>query len=149
MKISDIRTYLKTQINLVSSAFEEWTDGFNFENVPSNKQDYSYHITINIPSIADGDNWIEESHDITIQFGFKGGNNVQDALFSAMDIVDDVKLKIINRESLNTYVSLNDFEEPLVKVIPNSQVAEPLPTNDDRFIITLSLTGIIFKTYCN
>ena len=149
MKFSEIRSYLKERVEETDSNFYEWLDGYNFENVPSVQFDMSYHITLNSPTIVTNQTNIEIPVSIIVQFGFSGENSVQNKIFTSMDLVSDVKMNILNREKLELFMINNSINDPMISIEANSQVHTSLPTNDDRFKITLTMTGRTFRTYCN
>jgi hypothetical protein len=148
MNFSAIRDYVKGKILEIDPTFREWQDGFNFENVPSAIFDKAYHITILAINSENGDAYINDSLSLRIQFSFKGNNAVQDKIFSMLDIVNNMRLRIINLQDLNTFNETYG-DNTLQRIIPLSLNVQPLNSNDDRFIISLDFNIVISFTYCN
>ena len=148
MNYSQIRTYFKNQIQAVDSDFREWTDGFNFENVPSSIFDKAYHISTPTTNSSDEQQSFTDLIEVDLGASFKGGRNVQDKIFQSLDLMRDVRNKIVNIKDLNDYNDTINSDQHLQKISPVTIGVSPLNTNDDRFTIALSFTVITAYSFC-
>ena len=149
MNYADLGAYINQQVRAVDSKFNPWTDGFNFDNVPQASLDKRYHINMNSTSTGDGQQAFTDTIDIFVQASFKGGNKVQQKIFESLDLMRNVRDKIVNAQDLYAYNTTLDPDQTIQKIVPLSIVAEALPTNDDDFKITISLQAITAYTFCS
>lgn len=95
-KISQVRTYLIDRVRDVSDDFREWPDGFNFNNIPNNIYDKSYHILYDtIRSTPGRDQYVTDSVPMLLRLFLSGYNKPQEVLDEAFDYAHDIRLKAI------------------------------------------------------
>lgn len=137
--ISDIRTFISTQILALYPDFREWKDAFNIENIPSTIFNKSFHIFYTIPNADKMQTTIMDSIDVTLKLFFKGERDTQIALDSAMDTAHLIRLNIISKSATPSgYLSIDN----------NSIEASPLESNDNKIVITLTFTAKKYFTNC-
>lgn len=114
MSLGAVRPYFKDRLG--GLGFSEWTDGFNFENIPETILDKAFHVLVE--SIAGGP--INHTHQDTVasvvlRVFFRGYRDVSGAIDESIlgveTIVKDV-CKVSNRTSqvLNVVFDSADFE---------------------------------------
>lgn len=71
MSLTAVRSYFRTRLDALS--FKEWKDGFNYENIPSNILDKSYHIMSgSVSGLSNNQTAQEVEQSVTIRVFFKG-----------------------------------------------------------------------------
>jgi len=122
MSISNVRSFYRTQLETLG--FDEWTDGFNFENIPSTILDKSFHIDVE-PSTGGVINQHAQNVDMPViirvfRKGFRDPSNGIDlALLDVETIIcailapsvrlsSDIKNVVLEGFSVNPLADSND-----------------------------------------
>lgn len=130
--ISEVRSFIRSRVLEEDSAFKEWKDGFNSENIPSSILNKSYHVLISNPSNIVTENClVDDNISAEVKLYFKGGKNIQDALDNAMETAYNIKLRSSNP---------SNYTDVIKYVSVDSVIPDPLPTNDNSILITLNYT---------
>lgn len=97
MSLSAIRPFLRTRMNALG--FTEWTDGFNFDNIPETILDKAYHI-----SSPSADGRAVTMHDLQVDFGHeievfrKGFNDPAEAIDMIIEDMEDIICDLLDPE---------------------------------------------------
>ena len=127
MSLSNVKTYFVDRMDGLS--YQEWPDGFAFDNIPETILDRSYHVFIE--SISGGP--INHTHqdtesEVVLRVFFRGYRNASEAIDDAISgvetIIADV-CKVANRTAtlLNVVFDSADFN-PLNAENDNSVFVE-------------------------
>lgn len=138
---SQVRTFFN-QIIKDSGPFREWKDAFNFENIPNNIIDRSYHLEIeSIQSQAQNDATSDENMSVTLRVFFKGLREVQPQLDKAFDECFVIKTNLIRRP--------NFIGQANIKSVIFNSLAPSFPTSNDNLILmTFNFTVRLFYRAC-
>jgi len=133
------RTYFKARLGETDSDFREWPDGFNFENIPSNLFDLSYHIVpstivsgpLDNCSIIDAANW-------EVRLFFKGFRDIQETIDAALDKAHTFRVASV--KPTNAFTS-----DPNIKNVVLNTMAFDFPDgNDNAVIVVLNFTVTVY-----
>ncbi len=95
MSLNAVRPYFRARLNALG--YREWSDGFNFENVPENIIDKSYHLDANeITNVALHQVDLEVEHQVITRVWFKGFKTPKEALDRTMERVEDIIVEVLN-----------------------------------------------------
>jgi hypothetical protein len=133
--LSQIRPFFRTR--LLDLRYREWTDGFNFENIPSNILDKSFHIST--PSGARRGAYDLQSQeieqDVVIRVFLKGYRNPASAIDDALVRYDQI---------LNTFLGPDRLGCAIKNIYLQTMQILPLaPSNDNAVILEVSFTCLI------
>jgi len=126
MSLVSVRQYFRDRMDSLS--YSEWTDGFNFVNIPSTILNRSYHLEVGtISSNAANQHVHEFSYPITLRLFLKGYRDPSAA-------IDD---SIVEIESIysNVLSPTNRYSISIKDVVPNSVSVIPLDASNDNSII--------------
>ena len=137
--LSLVRTYFRDRLEFLG--FEEWRDGFNFENIPSTLLDKSFHIESgDVAPTASNHQVHEFSSPIIIRVFLKGFLDPVEAIDSAFDSADDIMAEVLlpaNRLGVN-----------IKDVVPTNISVKPLSDqNDNSVLLELSFEGVTFNRF--
>lgn len=83
MSLSTVRGYFRTKMDAL--VYQEWTDGFNFDNIPSTLLNKAYHIQSGtITGLRNNQNDQETSQIVTIRSFYKGFRDPASAIDTAV-----------------------------------------------------------------
>lgn len=123
-----------------SLGYKEWTDGFNFDNIPStllSRKERMYHIET--PTSGRSDSYDMASQDIdqdvVVRVFFKGYRDAASAIDAAMAAKDTILGDVLNAAN-RTSVLQNVFYN-------NGQIIPLNDTNDNAAILELNFIGRI------
>ena len=123
---------------LQTNGFKEDKNGF-YNGEPSTKLDNSYFLSYDFPDITrTGNNPIEYTVSVSIDFFFKGFRNVQEAQDTGFDRVNDMLLKFVDN-----YI---EQEQCFRSIDPGSMSIRPLDNNERNIVITLEMTAIFNRS---
>lgn len=126
-----------------ANGFKEWEDAFNKDNIPSNILNKSYFMSYGINTVENSVP-LEDNINIEIECFFKGYRNPKEALDNAMELCNSVRLSILNRESIASFLEVN-----ILAIDSVSQIPEPLnSSNDNSILITLEFNLRFLQTTC-
>lgn len=94
MGLVDVRPYFRARLN--SLGYKEWSDGFNFDNIPENIIDKAYHIDdfeVTFESLNQTD--LELDVSVTTRLFFKGFRNVKEALDICNERLDAILVEVL------------------------------------------------------
>ena len=135
MSVTSVRPFYKNRLEILG--FTQWSDGFNFENIPSTILDKAFHIQVN--STAGG---VISPHvqninmPVTIRVFRKGFRDVSAGIDSALadveSIICDILAPSVRLGSAIKNVVLDDFSvNPLAD------------SNDNAIMLELNFTNLI------
>lgn len=135
---ASVRSYFRTRMNALG--YTEWTDGFNFENIPNtlmSKKGRMYHISSPTSGRSDAYDMTSQDidQDVVVRVFFKGYKDAASAIDAAMAAKDTILgdvLDAVNRTSVLTNVFYN-----------NDQIIELNDTNDNAAILELNFIARI------
>ena len=134
--ISGVKTYVRAR--LLSLGFTEWTDGFNFSNIPKTKLESSYHVEL---GVSTGTAVNQDNQHIETPFAirlFKAPTLRPKALIdSGIIVADTVIADLIKAENRLTQTEIKN-------VWFNNMAIEPLDdSNDNGLIIKIDFTALV------
>jgi hypothetical protein len=140
VNLGGVRDWFRTRIDGIG--YREWTDGFNFENIPGSILDRSYHLEVGtITTGAANQLHYTFSYPVTLRVFLKGYRNpslaIDDALNQANVIYQDLLLPA-NRLQID---GLKDVRP--VSVTPRSLKL----TNDNAVILEMGFVGVLIYAF--
>ncbi len=94
MSLSTTRSYFKARLDALG--YEEWQDGFNFENIPENIIDKAYHIeNFEIETVQMDQAHIELDVKVVTRVFFKGFQTIKDALDSVDEKLEAIIVEVM------------------------------------------------------
>lgn len=140
MSYSEVKPYFRARIRTVDSELTEWSDGFNFENIPSTNLDGAYHIEWGpFANVKQNQDCLDTSGTATIRIFSKGFRDPQSGIDSAIS-----KGESIIKECLK---ASNRALQPGIKNVKLLNFAvDPLAASNDNSIrttISFDLTLVI------
>lgn len=140
MSLNLVRPYFRARLNALG--YKEWSDGFNFDNIPENIIDKSYHLDANqITNTQLNHNDLEVSHTVVTRVWFKGFKTVKEALDRTMERIDDIMVEVLKPTNRVTGTG------GLRNVTLDNVVIEPLADSNDN-TIRVSLTWDVRVYVC-
>lgn len=144
MSMTGIKPYFKERLENLN--YREWEDGFNFENIPSNLLDRSFHIYVNFGNGVRLNMQAQEI-DITVELRvfFKGYRNISEGIDRAIEGIEDIIVEVVKSE--NRLENNNTFKNVLL----NGFFINPLNnTNDNSILVdsTFTVTTILDVDNC-
>ncbi len=139
MAITDVRQYFKDR--MYALGYNEWTDAFNIENIPSSILDKSFHVESGaIASSASNHQPHRFDCSITTRLFLKGYNNPSEAVDDAYVHCEDILGEILspsNRLGTNVH-----------DVQPVSIAVDPLTaSNDNSVVLIIIFNAITFMKF--
>lgn len=123
---------------LKENGYKEEKDGF-YNGVASTKYNDSYFLSYSFPSILrTGNNVVEYTSNVTIDFFFSGKRSVQETMDRSVDKVNDMGINFIN----NYYKVPNCFRS----IDIDSISIRDLDNNSRNMVITLEITAIFNRS---
>jgi hypothetical protein len=138
MSFSSVRPFFRT--NLDELGFSEWKDGFNFENIPDQILNNSYHIEVGQISGGPSNQLVHEfSYPVLVRIFLKGYLDPASGIDAAMEVVDNVYHQVLD-PSVRLGTVIKD-------VIPDSVSVRPQDiSNDNNIVLELGFSAILI---CN
>lgn len=135
MSISNVRGFYKTRLE--GLGFEQWDDGFNFENIPSTILDGAFHIEVNPSSGGPTNQTIQNvTMPVTVRVFRKGFRNVSEGIDSAILDVENIICDII--------APAVRLSSDIKNVVLDGFSVNPLDdSNDNAIMIELNFTNLI------
>ena len=133
MSLTEVRPYFRTRLESLN--FHEWTDGFNFEEIPESIIDRAYHLTVGSLGLIEVNHTINKiAYPILLRVYLKGfrdpASAIDDAISEGEDIICEVT-KITNA----TQQGIKDVVFGSFEPIPKSE------TNDNIVLLDFSFTA--------
>lgn len=126
MSLTAIRPYFRARLDSLS--YVEWTDGFNFENIPSNILDGSYHLESGQASgIKQNQDDLELSQVLTARLFIKGYRDPASAIDSGHE-----KGEAIIKECLKATLRLTSS---IKNITFTNMDIEPVALSNDNAVI--------------
>jgi hypothetical protein len=139
--VDNFQKYFQDIFN--SHGFREWEDAFNKDNIPKNILNKSYFMSYGITTVENSVP-LEDNINIVIECFFKGYRNPKEALDNAMVLCNSIRLEILNRESIASFLEVN-----ILAIDSVSQIPEPLnSSNDNSILITLEFNLRFLQKNC-
>jgi hypothetical protein len=146
--ISQTRDYIRRQVLVIDPTQEEWEDAFNIDNIPSNIYNKAFHILYEVPTIVRGQGLYDFNVNATLTLFYKADRNVQETFDSAMDIANSIALSLGNVNNIEEYKIEKDSDNPIYGVEVTSIIPSNPVSNDNRVIVTLSISLGIQQSVC-
>lgn len=136
MSLTLVRPYFRTRLD--SLGYSEWTDGFDFENVPETILDRSYHLEIGSMSlIGTNQTLVDIAYPILVRVYLKGFRDpataIDDAVEAGEGIICDVT-KVTNANGQG----IKDVQFASFDVLPKD-----VASNDNIVLLELSFNARI------
>lgn len=136
MSLVDVKPYFRSKLK--SLDYKEWTDGFNFENIPDSLLHESFHLEISPPITGAPASHIRHvfSYPITVRVFLKSyldpKTGIDDAISRAEEILQSL---LVVGDRLGA-----DIKD----IIPNSINPQELATsNDNSIILEMAFTAVV------
>ena len=135
MSLSSVRSYFRTVMD--GLGYEEWTDGFNVENIPQTIKDRTYHLETGFIDSGPANQLTHQfDYSITVRAFFKGYNEPAAAIdlaILASEGILAVALDPANRLGL----SIKDISPGSIQVQPRDF------TNDNDVVLIMEFNADI------
>ena len=124
MSLSLVRPYFRTRLD--GLGYEEWDDGFDFQNIPESIIDGSYHLTTGEITRINTDHQVTYlSYPVFVRLYFDGFRNPKEAIDEAVEqgetIISDI-ISIANSNAQGIKDVQFDSMEPAPKGITNDNI---------------------------
>lgn len=139
MSLVDVRAYIRARMD--GLGHKEWEDGFNFDNIPSNLLNKSYHMEV-LPIDAEQTNnrSMEFSYPMTVRLFVKGYRTPAAAIDKAIEYGETAIKDIVNAVNRSTNACIKNVLSGGLNVIPLSD------SNDNSVVLEMSfVTTIIIE----
>ena len=121
-------TYMRTQLD--SLGYSEWSDGFNFENIPSSIIDGAYHLEVGIISSQSANQRAHQfSFPVVLRVFLKGFSDPKSAIDDALLRGDNILGAVLSEANRLTQA------EDIKDVVPNSITVQELSASNDNSVI--------------
>lgn len=138
MSLSLVRQFFRNRLD--GLGYDEWTDGFNFENIPQTVSDGTYHLENGVIS-SDKANFSTHrfTYPVTIRLFFLGFNDPADTIDKAILASEDILADILSPANrLGT--DIKDIFPGTITVVPRDE------SNDNDVVLEINLNADII---CN
>jgi len=89
---------------IVEPTYEEWTDSFNIENVPTTVLDSKYHVGLGaLTSSPQQDRSIQDQFPVVLTIWKRGFVDIVTATDELLDVANCIRLDIIDVENVELY----------------------------------------------
>lgn len=135
MSLSAVRSYFRTRLD--GLGFEEWTDGFNTENIPQTIKDQTYHLGVGFIS-AERPNQLATrfTYPVEVRVFFLGYNDPADAIDTAISASEDIMNDLL--DPLNRLgTDIKDVFIGSIQVLPRDE------SNDNDVILVMEFNADI------
>lgn len=126
MSITAIKPYFRERLE--SLDYREWRDGFNFENIPSNLLDKSFHVYI---PLGNGVSLNQQARELTanveLRLFFKGYRDISEGIDRAIEGIEDVIVEVEKSE--------NRLAQTFKNVLLQGFFINPLNVSNDNSIL--------------
>lgn len=136
MSMQDVRSYFRLRLNDLS--LDEWTDAFNFENVPSTMLADRYHIdTKSFSTVRYSHDVLELESTVFIRSFIKGFRTLSSAYDDAVERAESIIKKCCKASDAKTKSGIKDVRFQAVEIDPIDA------SNDNVFLITNSFVCLV------
>ena len=146
MALSKVREYINTTIESIDSTLEEWKSPFDGENIPETKSDKSYYIKYDLESSTNDQQTVTDIVGAEIGFYFKTFKKEIDTYDEGMDLVNEIRLKLLSKSNIQSFISTDN--NPISEVTCDSQEGDFIDSNKKQIKITLTLGFRIIQVIC-
>lgn len=139
MALTDVRNYFRNR--MYALGYNEWTDEFNIENIPSTILDKTYHVESgDIASTASNHQPHRFDCPVTIRLFLKGYDNPVSAVDDAYVHCEDVLAEVL--------LPANRLSDDIHDVQPVNIAVEPLTaSNDNSVVLVITFNAITFMKF--
>ncbi len=139
MALSDVRSYYRSKLDSLN--YSEWTDGFNFENIPQSILDRSYHLEIGvITSGASSQTVFTFSYPITVRIFLKGFVDPSGAIDDAILQSETVLASVLDAQAR--------YSENIKSIDPLSiSILQLADSNDNDLILEMEFNNKIMNNF--
>ena len=131
--IADVRTYARARLD--SLGYTEWTDGFNFKNIPSTLLDTRYHLELlPVRGVSDSQQSQVMEAPVTVRLFKAAVRDARQTIDDGVSVGDTVIYEFLKASNRTSGASLKNVRF-------DSMAIEPLDeTNDNGVIIKIDFT---------
>lgn len=135
MSITAVKPYFRAKLDALD--YTEWSDGFNFENIPEALLDRAYHLEIGTITSGPANQTTHVfSYPLTVRVFLKGfkdpAANIDDAVGQAETILSSI-LDVTDRLGATIKDVINDS----IDIVPLAG------SNDNHLILEMNFTAVI------
>lgn len=141
MTLGGLRAFFRTRLD--GLGYREWTDGFNFENVPATVIDKSYHLEVgNIKSGPANQMHHIFDYGLTVSVVFKGFRDPSSAIDFALDAGQDILDDILSPAQRLQTDGLKDIRPVNIAVRPLAD------SNDNAVVLEMEFSALMIFDFC-
>ena len=135
MALTSVRDYYRDRMNSLN--YNEWKDGFNFDNIPQTRYERAYHIETGSIAGNPADNRaFKYDYPMTVRVFLKGFRDPASAIDNAVAQAEVIQADIL-KES-------NRLGTEIKTITPNSIDISPRDeSNDNDIILTMTFTTTV------
>lgn len=135
MSLASVRPYFRARLNALD--YTEWTDGFNFQNIPQTILDKSYHIEVGtVAGTKVGQLVTEIEFPVVVRVFFQGYRDPASTIDAALLAGDDILAEVL--------IESNAFGETIKGVFLDTiNVNEYDGSDDNDVILELNFTAVL------
>lgn len=141
MSLATTRTYFKAR--MTGLGYEEWEDGFNFDNIPENIIDKAFHIENIVANKIDMNHTdIHLMVDVNLRVFFKGYQSIREALDLIDDDIEEILIEVLRPSNrLIGADGLRDIQLDGFRKLP-------IASNDNSVIVEMNWKARVVLVYC-
>lgn len=137
MSLVSVRPYFRNTLD--DLGFSEWTDGFDFENIPENIIDRSYHITTgSINGQSQNQQALDIVYPVTVRVFFHGYRNPAEAIDESIASGEQIICSAVKPSNANG-TAIKDVQFISMEPTPKSAAG-----NDNIVLLELNFEARIF-----
>ena len=141
MSFTAPRPYMRDLMDTLN--YREWTDGFNFENIPSTIFDESYHLETGLVSGLPANQVVHQfDFPLTLRVFLKGFRDPASAIDDALLRADEINASVLSPSNrLSETTGIKDVVPGTVQVLPYDT------TNDNAVILEMVFNFNLIECY--
>lgn len=117
MSLTSVLSYFRTRLNGLGHT--EWTDAFNFENIPETIIDRSYHLDFNPTSLNSiNQNHIDLTQSVTVRLFVKGYSDPSAGRDRLISLAQGVICDIINPTNSTVGPAVKGADFSTMNIVP-------------------------------
>jgi len=135
MSLAAVRPYFRTRLDALG--YKEWSDGFNFANIPQTILDGSYHLEVGTAGGTKVGQLVTEiDFPITVRVFFQGYSDPRGRIDDAMAAADAILAEVL--------IESNSQGATIKAVLFDSVTVNPYDGSDDNdIILELVFTAVL------
>ena len=133
MSLTNVRSYFRTRLD--SLGYNEWTDGFEFEEIPETVLDRTYHLTVGTLSLNNANHTVNDiNYPMTVRLYLKGFRDPATAIDESISEGETIICDLTKVTNANA-VGVKDVQFVSLEPTPKDE------TNDNIVLLVMSFNA--------